>query len=59
MRVSGEGVHPLTSTLEVIGYFCLQQIALVGLQHIYHNVVRLHQFLHKETGKLFPDCSIV
>ena len=64
IRVSGEAVGFFESTFKVIGYFCLQQFAFVGLHRIYHHemcilsydydwpVVRLISFLHEETGKL-------
>ena len=68
MRMSGEDVVLLESTFEVIGYFCLQQFAFVGLHRTYHRVIcimsynwlaeRLISFLHEETGKIFLECSV-
>ena len=36
--VSDGGVGLPESTFKVIGYFCLQQFAFVGLHRIYHHV---------------------
>ena len=68
IRVWGEGVGLLESTFKVIRYFCLQQFTFVGLRRIYHHVMymlsydwsvlRLIPFLHEETGKLFPECTV-
>ena len=68
MRVSGEGVGLLEATFEVIGYFCLQHFTFVGLHRIYHRVISilsydwpvvwLISFLHEETDRLFPECSM-
>ena len=56
------------STFEVIGYFCLQQFAFVGLHRIYYHVIcilsydwpvaRFISFLREETDTLFPECSM-
>ena len=58
----------LELTFKVIGYFCLQQFAYVGLCRIYHNVVcilpydwpvvLLISYLHEVMGKVFPQCSM-
>ena len=60
----GEDVSLLESTFEVIGFFCLQQFAFVGLHRIFHHVicilyydwpvVRIISFIHDETGKNLP-----